>query len=172
LQKTRTENASNSTRARACERGVGEGGGIDPLGSAAIGHGDRLARDEVRAPATHGVASPALTLGRSDRGPVPLQLVLESTDISLSPGAPKALPPGLTSSSAWSTGCGSMVNSRSTKRAECRGQRNRQQQIVVRKKQSPTWSSDHPRLADAICEVVSTNVVGSVQWILHRVLQF
>jgi hypothetical protein len=28
-------------------------------------------------------------LGRSDRGPIPLQLVLESTDISLSPGAPK-----------------------------------------------------------------------------------
>jgi hypothetical protein len=28
-------------------------------------------------------------LGRSDRGPIPLQLVLESTDISLSPGVPK-----------------------------------------------------------------------------------
>jgi hypothetical protein len=28
-------------------------------------------------------------LGRSDRGPIPLQLILESKDISLSPGAPK-----------------------------------------------------------------------------------
>ncbi len=28
-------------------------------------------------------------LGRSDRGPIPLQLILESRDISLSPGAPK-----------------------------------------------------------------------------------
>jgi hypothetical protein len=27
-------------------------------------------------------------LGRSDRGPIPLHLVLESKDISLSPGAP------------------------------------------------------------------------------------
>jgi hypothetical protein len=28
-------------------------------------------------------------LGRSDRGPIPLQLILESRDISMSPGAPK-----------------------------------------------------------------------------------